>query len=63
MRYVEKYCRAGHAIYNNMADAHCTLGKFMAMDTYTQNIQQLLREQASIFRCTNVACLVANSHC
>jgi len=54
----ERYCRAGHATYNNMAHALCMLDNYgykhtlRIYNTYCFPLQQLLHERASMLRYT-----------
>jgi hypothetical protein len=58
---VEKYCKAVHATYHNMAQAHCTLDNQYYRRTHKEYViltvfplQQRLRERASMIRHTYI---------
>jgi hypothetical protein len=62
---VEKYCRAGQATDDNMANAHCILGTKGYVYTHSGCViliafplQRWLHERATVLRSTYIACLV-----
>ena len=62
---VEKYCREGQAIDDNMTLAHCILDTDSYKPTHSEYVilidfplQQWLRERVSMLRCTYIACIV-----